>query len=58
MTTEEISKNRTFFGSLKNQVLLFQHFFKMVEEQKINKLDSDIIAELIRVNDIEFIRRS
>jgi hypothetical protein len=58
VTTEEISKNRTFFGSLKNQVLLFQHFFKMVEEQKINKLDSDIIAELIRVNDIEFIRRS
>ena len=57
VTAEEIKKNRTFFGGLKNQVLLFKHLFAMVEELKINKLDSDTIAELLRVNDTEFAER-
>lgn len=49
ITEQEILRNKTFFGSLKNHIKLLQHVFKLIADRKIITIEDDLIDELLEL---------
>ncbi len=58
LLNEEIIRNPLFFGSLKKHIKLFKHLFEQLKEKRITTLDENIIIELLRVDEEQYLLKS